>query len=259
MPQRFNFTGRKRILETQAKIHVIKEAKPLKICLEQTFANNYSSDDIVIIEAIRRTKKERVPLGSVSQIAPQNAISFKSFQDGNEVFFRISVVDPLTNKLKGLAKRLRDADKNQNPSNVRSILPVALSQEEDEMGDCFWTLKYSEANPLLLLSSKKFSSFEPLKSAEFKALVWPEILRQILVYIYIIRWDDFPEWEEDWKKYVEENIGMPGAPVPQSTFNDEYIGKVIDWIDQAVKMFAQHENLSSIVIPNFNTNGENDE
>ena len=259
MPQRFNFTGRKRIFEDEAKIHVLKDTNPLKIHLEQSFSSSqcYSPNDIVMIEAIRRTRRDRVQIGKISELANSEEIVFQSFQDGNDVLFRIYVVDPSTSKKKGQAKRLRDADKSQNPSSIKSILPVELSQEEDEMGDCFWKLKFDDNNPLLLLSSKKFSSFEPTKSSEFKALVWPEILRQVLVYIYIVRWNAFPSWEEDWKKYVEVVIGAVGAPKeePQNP-DEEYIERTMDWINDAVRGFAQHVNLSDTVIPNFNSIGE---
>ena len=59
MAFRFNFTGRNRVREAEAQIHVVKDVKPLKVVLEQTFSTSgrhiYDDNDIVMLEAIRRT------------------------------------------------------------------------------------------------------------------------------------------------------------------------------------------------------------
>ena len=87
MAFRFNFTGRKRVLEAEAKVHVVKDAKPLKVVLEQTFSGKsiYSPDDIVMLEAIRRTKLRRFSLGTVGNLQHETIAEFPDFADGKEV------------------------------------------------------------------------------------------------------------------------------------------------------------------------------
>ena len=255
MANRFNFTGRRRILESQAKVHVTKDAKPLKVILEQTFSSSshYKPDDRVMLEAIRRTRRERQELGVIGNLKKDTTVEFAMFADGNEVYYRLSVVDPQTNRLKGMAKRLKDADREQKPTDLDPILPVALSQNEDELGHRFWMVRFTGSEgPTLVISSRKFASYEPVKSAEFRAFVWPEALRQVLTYAYIQCWDGFPSWAGKWKTFAEQMLGEPGAPEaePQSPDGD-YMMKTADWIDAVVRKFAIRFNLAAVTIKNL--------
>lgn len=255
MANRFNFTGRRRILESQAKVHVIKDAKPLKVVLEQTFSSSgyYKPDDRVMLEAIRRTRRERCEIGVIGSLQKETEIEFPMFADGNEAYYRLSVVDPQTNRLKGMAKRLTNADKEQKPTDLDPILPVALSQDEDELGSRFWMVRFTGSEgPTLIISSKKFASYEPVKSAEFKAFVWPEVLRQVLSHAFIQCWDGFPEWAVKWKVFSEQMLGEPGAPTAEPKVPDStYMIKTTEWIDAVVRKFASHFNLASVTIKNL--------
>lgn len=265
MAFRFNFTGRRRVLEAEAKVHVIKDAKPLRVRLEQTFSskNIYSPDDHVMLEAIRRTKLRRFDLGTVGNLQPETTADFPDFTDGKEVYYRLRIFDPATHVLKGLAKTLKDADKEQKPTDMEPLLPVALSQPEDNMGSRFWKVRLEQnSNPVLVISSKKFNSYEPVKSAEFKALVQPEVLRQVLTYAFILSapTGGFPEWSEKWRTYVSVNLGVRGCPESAPNSVDEsYITEVSKWIDDAVRAFADHFNLSGVTIKNLTTTEDGNE
>ena len=261
MAFRFNFTGRKRILEADAKVHVIKDAKPLKVRFEQTFSgkNFYSPGDLVMLEAIRRTKLRRHSLGAIGNLQPETIVEFPDFPDGKEVYFRLRIFDPATHVLKGLAKKLKDADKEQKPTDMEPLLPVARSQPGDEIGNRFWMVKLSQASdPVLIISSNKFNSYEPVKSAEFKALVLPEVLREVLTYAFIhsAPTGGFPEWSEKWRVFVGVNLGVRGCPeTPPDKIEECFITDTLQWIDDAVRAFADHSSLSSVTIKNL-TNTE---
>ena len=257
MAYRFNFTGRKRVLEAEAKIHVEKDVKPLKVRLEQTFSsrNLYNADDIVMLEAIRRTKLRRCNLGTVGSLQQNTIAEFPDFPSGKEVYYRLRIVDPATQKLKGLAKTLKDADKEQKPTDLEPLLPVALSQPGDGLGNRFWMVKLSSGeDPVLIISSKKFNSYEPVKSSEFKALVLPEVLREVLTYAFIHSASSggFPEWGSKWSTFVGVNLGVGGCPdTPPASLDENYIQETSQWIDDAVRAFADHFNLSAITIKNL--------
>ena len=261
MAFRFNFTGRKRVLEAEAKVHVIKGAKHLKVRLEQTFSNKnyYSPSDIVVLEAIRRTKLRRYPLGTIGDLQSETIAEFPDFLDGKEVYFRLRVFDPATHILKGLAKNLRNGDCDQKPTDLEPLLPVALSQPDDTIGNRFWMVKLSQgSSPVLIISSNKFNSYEPVKSAEFKALVLPEVLREILIYAFIhsVPTGGFPDWSEKWRVFVGENLGVLGCPEnPPDKFDESFITGTLQWVDDAVRAFADYTNLSSLTIKNL-TNTE---
>lgn len=264
MAYRFNFTGRKRVLEADAKIHVVKDAKPLKVVLEQNFStrNLYGDDDIVMLEAIRRTKLRRCLLGTVRELQPSVMAEFSDFANGDEVYYRLRIVDPATHQLKGLAKRLKDADREQKPTDLEPLLPVALSQPDDGLGNRFWMVKYDGENPVLIISSKKFNSYEPVKSQEFKALVLPEVLREVLTHAFIhsASSGSFPNWSEKWKIFVAINLGVGGCPdVPPQILDENYIHMTSQWIDDATCAFADHFDLSAISIKNLTVTEDGNE
>ena len=267
MAYRFNFTGRKRVLEAEAQIHVIKDITPLKVRLEQTFSSSsrhfYSDNDIVMLEAIRRTKLRRCFLGKVGELQKDTIAEFPDFSDGKEVYYRLRIVDPITHKLKGLAKTLKDADKEQTPADLEPLLPVALSQSDDGLGNRFWMVNCDSESPVLIISSKKFDSYEPVKSPEFRALVLPEVLREVLIYAFIhsASSGSFPEWAEKWKIFVSVNLGVvDGRPdTPPDELDENYIQKTLRWIDNAVRQFADNSQLSTIFIKNLTTTEENHE
>ena len=262
MAYRFNFTGRKRVLEADAKIHVVKDANPLKVVLEQTFSlrNLYDANDIVLLEAIRRTKLRRYNLGTVGELQQNVIAEFPGFSDGEEVHYRLRIVDPTTHKLNGLAKKLHDADKTQKPTDLESLLPVAFSQPSDGLGNRFWMVNYDNSGPVLIISSKKFGSHEPVRSPEFKALVLPEVLREVLTYAFIhSALEGYPEWAENWKTFVAVNLGVGGCPEEPRTLDDGYIRDVSQWIDDAVRAFADYTNISAISIKNLTVTEDGNE
>ena len=146
---------------------------------------------------------------------------------------------------------------------MEPLLPVALSQSEDNMGSRFWKVRLEQNNyPVLVISSKKFNSYEPVKSAEFKALVQPEVLRQVLTSAFILSapTGGFPEWAEKWRTYVSVNLGVRGCPeAAPSSVDESYITEVSKWIDDAVRSFADHFNLSSVSIKNLTTTEDGNE
>lgn len=269
MAYRFNFTGRKRVLEAEAQIHVIKDVTPLKVRLEQTFSSSgrhfYDNNDIVMLEAIRRTKLRRFFLGTVGELQKNTIAEFPDFPDGKEVYYRLRIVDPVTHKLKGLAKTLKDADKEQKPTDLEPLLPVALSQPNDGLGNRFWMVRCDGASPELIISSKKFDdNYESVKSPEFRALVLPEVLREVLTYAFIHSASSSgsfpPEWAEKWETFVTVNLGVGDGPEPPTDrLDDNYIQKTLQWIDDAVRKFADYSRLSDIFIKNLTITEESNE
>ena len=257
MAFRFNFTRRNRVFEAEAKIHVDRDAKPLKVRLEQTFSKNYGKDDLVMLEAIRRTKLRRQVLGTIENLKPVQDVEFPDFPDGREVYYRLRIVDPETKKLKGLAKTLKDADREKTPGDIEPLLPVALSQPNDGLGNRFWMVKSDGEAPVLIISSKKFSGYEPVKSPEFKALVLPQVLREVLIAAFIHPEGCIPEWADKWKTFVTVNLGVGNVPkAPTGNLDEDYIRTVLDWIDDAVRKFADESHLSDLSIEGLTTTME---
>lgn len=249
MAYRFNYTHRKRIREAQAIVRVLKGETPLRVTLEQTFSDGYDAESNVVLEAIRRTKAQRIFLGKIKELERFCSIEFSDFVDSDGVYFRVKVLNSVSRKVEGLAKQLKDANEKRDPTDSESLLPVAFDQPEDNLGDRFWMVKCSDVqSPVLILSRRKFSGFSPVTSQEFQALVLPEVLRQILSFAYIQKWRDYPTWEIQWRRFVEERLGCPGAPSSPETPDEEYMERTAQWIDDAVNCFSKRFNLKDITI-----------
>ena len=92
------------------------------------------------------------------------------------------------------------------------------------------------------------------------ALVLPEALREVLTYAFIhSALEGYPEWADDWKTFVTINLGIGGAPEEPKTLDESYIRDVSDWIDDAVRAFADYNHLSTISIKNLTVTEDGNE
>jgi len=257
MAFRFNYTKRKKILLSHIEVRVQKNAKPLSIFLHLDLSSyrEFESTDSAVIEAIRRTKSERVELGTVGDLNQEKtAVVFSDFPDGTDVYYRFKIIDPKTRRIKGLAEEVHQADRPDKPSDLEPLFPISFADPEDGLKERFWKVSFTDPkNPVLLLSRNKFQSRDCVKSDEFKALVWPQALRDVLVHAFIVRAGDPPSWRDKWRKYAIERLGTD-APPADSLFSENpcsYCASAEEWIDEAIALFSAHFGLGAVTIKNL--------
>lgn len=262
MAFRFNYTNRGRILLSDAEIRAVPGEPKLTVYLTSSFKSQpkYAAADIVVIEAYRFTKAQRVELGTVGELPEKQKIVFDEFPDPQNVKYRIKIVDPETKKLKGLAKKVKVSDKPEKPGDMEPILPVAIADPEDGLGDCFWKVAFPAASgPVLLLNGKKLSH-EAVKSEAFKALAWPNVLETVLTEICIVNATSFPTWAPKWMTFVGDVLGVDGAPVewePDKLDYTIYARGAVDWINSAKVAFSKHFSLASVTVKGLTKEDEN--
>lgn len=254
MAFRFNYTNRGRILLSEAEIRAVPGEPRLTVYLTSDFKaqTKYTATDVVVIEAYRFTKAQRVELGTVGEMPNKVKIVFDEFADALNVKYRLKIVDPETKRLKGLAKKVTANDTPEKPSDLEPILPVAMADAEDGLGDCFWKVAFpaSANGPVLMLNGKKLS-YEAVKSEAFKALAWPSVLEAVLTEICIVNAPSFPSWATKWMTFVSDILGVEGAPDewdPEKLDFTGYIKNATDWIAAAKVAFSRHFSLASVAI-----------
>ena len=257
MAFRFNYTKRQKIFLPDIEVKLSKEATPLKVFLHLDLSGypEFKETDLAVIEAIRRTKAERVELGKVGELnQDKTAIEFSEFPDGLDVYYRFKIIDPDTRRIKGLAEEVHPVDRPAKPADWEALFPVSLADPEDGLNERFWMVSFTNPqHPVLLLSRKKFTSRDCVKSDEFRSLVWPQAFRDVLVHTFIVRIGNPPAWIEEWRTYVVERLGGE-APPPETLFDDnsnEYLERTENWIDEAVALFSSAFSLGMVTIKNL--------
>ena len=245
MAHRFNYTQRERIRLEHVSVSVAHDTSPLKVYLVaqlgayKTFADN----DRVVLEAIRRTKAQRKDLGLVSTLGEKKEVVFDEFSDGEDVYYRLKVVDAASPRIKGMAEEIHRADKPDPQTPMQGILPVQFADPTDGLKEQFWKIDFQSTGPVLLLAPGKVRNKECVKTPEFRALVWPQAMRNILTFAYLICADDTPEWADNWGKFAEAK----GAGKPPE-WDEKNLLEIHEWIDQAVACFSEHARLNTVEI-----------
>ena len=247
MAHRFNYTHRERILLADVAVSVAHDTSPLKVYLVAQLGDykSFADNDRVVLEAIRRTKAQRKDLGLVAMLGEKKEVVFDEFPDGEDVYYRLKIVDASSPRIKGMAEKIHRADKPDQQTPMQGILPVQFADPSDGLKEQFWKVYFSASGPVLLLSPDKVRNKECVKTPEFRALVWPQAMRNILTYAFLIHGDNIPEWAEDWGKFAEaKGAGKP----PEWTGDSTNLLEIHEWIDQAVAYFSEYARLGAVEI-----------
>ena len=260
MAHRFNYTKRDKIRLEDIEVKTAKGKSPLTVFLKVDFSRyldkgTLKAEDLVVLEAHRRTKASRQPLGTVGSMPSSQKVEFVEFPNDENVLFRLRVIEPVTRLVKGMAKRITPANKPEEKGPMDSIIQVALADPEDGLGERLWKVAFEGVSlPTVLLSGKRFATPEASQTAPFQALVWPEILQEILLYAFVVRAFDPPSWKSKWISFAEEVLGVSDPPAPTDAPDDtqqlpQYFRDVYRWIDEVVRAFCAHRDLDSVSIP----------
>lgn len=257
-----NYTGRESIDRDLITIEAKKNAPVLTVYLKskQGLKDNPKFNGcLVVIDAVLRTRAQRIELGSLADLPVSKEVVFSDFLPGDEVKFRLKIVDPGDKKITGEVSGLRvKGDKLEDPilGKRKTLLPVNWAAEGDEMKGQFWKLDYSNGNfPVLLLAKGKFTALGDVNRPEFRALAFPAIMKEVLTFAFVTKFDNIPVWAEDWNKLA---LLLGCDPIPQraETANapqevEEHFENVCKWIDEVSAQFA-HECRLELITSEFN-------
>ena len=252
-----NFTGRKDIDRGLVEITSEKNVQPLTVYLKTDPAlksdPKFAGCDVVL-EAYLRTKAERRELGAIAGLKPSEKIVFKEFLLAEGVQYRLKVVNPGDKKLAGAVDGLKEREPKkakEDPRRRKSLLPVNWATDGDNLRNRFWKVSFAAGSkPTLLIRHGKFATLGDVNQPAFQALAFPSILREVLTYAFIVKFDNPPSWCEDWEtlaKIIGEEPRPALAPGEKNVqVIAQHLEETREWIDSVAEKFAADCKLDGI-------------
>jgi len=244
MRRRFNYTGRKRIKQTDIVITITKDVNELHkfyadLNLEQY---NLPPDAKVWVEAYDRNAIMRFPFGKVQSPIAELSTTLDAFIGSDSYYFRIKVIDSENNsRLFASADAISPVRHDELDDSSKSLLRVTTRA----LGPVPWTLEFPGADYPLLVINNEIDAGKSLARSNtfFQALVFPAILKQILKKILVddeyqpsSEPDNNDIWKEGWLEFAG---ALPGNTQFQSGISDDERDK---WIDDSVELFCSKLN-----------------
>jgi len=179
---RFNFTGRQRILREHVKLGLNKKAQCCEIEVQVLDLSSYSvypTAELVLETRVGRQGYNRVSLGTVREHTTSATLPLAEYETAVATF-AIKVVGTGDNdrgKLLAIAEHLS----LESDDEVRSLLPVLPS---DDLGQVLWRLEIQEDNGPELQINYRCGDWQGLaRSPDFQVKVFPQIAKEILVWV----------------------------------------------------------------------------
>lgn len=246
MIRKFNYTDRKRILKENISFEWIEgeHGKPatFKATLNLLSVENLRHDGQVWVEAYSGATVARYNYGTVDNLIIPQDTGLIGFPRGLKPHFRIKVVDPDDPRkcLLAFADKIAPVDKEDLEAGRQSILPV----EYVDLGQEIWSLRMDESlDPVLQLNNQ---IIEPVsistlaRTAEFAALVYPAVIRQILSRLLLETEVIEIDTDHDWLKFGNKLISSEYPDPEKYEVNDENFSRDSrEWIDDVVKEFSR--------------------
>lgn len=252
MPRRLNYTGRKKINRSDARIRLRKNGDGLSFDADLRLGN-YGLEAVtppprIYVEAYRgaSTLWKRFDFGRAGTMQPPADRSLHEFSVPDGILFRVKV----SAEGESLGKLLAEADKihPRLPGEQEDHgLPLIEHVAADDIGDEVWRIDFSGTLPLLKINDRVYMGHEQfLRDPHHRAQVMPAVMRQVLTRILVIDGDiGDEEDEDDWRgRWVRFASHLPGVGDCVGVRDDDTsLESVEDWIDLAVEAFASRAGL----------------
>lgn len=239
---RVNFTNRKRIRRDSIGLVLDLREDPSSVEVSVSL-EGYGFEDSaqVFLEAYRHARLIRFDLGS-----PPEASSTKRYLLdhglGQLVLFRVKVVDATAHppRILGEADRLVPELQSATGRQRVSLLPVV----PEDLGEEVWQIGWEAERPVLRANRRIHGIVERISTDQaLRSLVFPAVLRQILLRVLIEdQYDDDEEgdsWAARWIRFAAQF----GEGRPPAIEGDEpsavWSAFAHDWIETAVAGFAE--------------------
>jgi hypothetical protein len=244
MIRRFNYTKRRRLPLERVAIELRPGAEAASFDAQIDLADlELPPQAKVFVEAHYKASYQRFDFGKVSAVIPPSNRLLDEIDRGSTVLFRIKVVDT-SDTLGKIVAELDDISGKSSgtePAGRECILPVNFR----DLGEEMWRLNLEDGSPVLEVSrfpgAESFVKNDPL----FRALVLPEVVRQVLQKILDQEWEGAEEatgWEGNWIRF----IGTFTSESPPAADAEEK--PRMEWIDAAVRAFCDRLRLRERVL-----------
>lgn len=243
MIRRFNYTSRSRIRKSDAVITFDASTKPLSFDARLNL-DNYPLEPTarVFVEAYRGNSFMRFDYGTVEALVLPENRRLLEIEGDKFSRFRVKVVDKDSGRLFAVSSQLIPAADSHE--GLEALLPLHLT----DTGNQIWRLKFHDEGVRLELNRHKDGI---QKRGEFRALVFPSVVREVLSRIVFIEKHEKEEEPEDeektsWGKWLEFVSGFypEEYPGPYRETDDADVQNFLDWIEGAVEAFCAKNKIA---------------
>ncbi len=247
MIRTLNFTGRRRIPREAARITLRPDVGGAV-----AFDVELSLDGLelpptakVFIEAAFKSAFRRFDCGTVGEFAPPENRRLDGLPQPLLAHFRVKVVEPAAagpGLLLAVADHIAPAGLKGRAQQRVALFRVSY---ESEMKEEIWRLDYDDAGPILELQQMTGMK-EIARREDFMALVYPEVMRQILHRVLFVEKIDDPQadpnsWQARWLRFGAQQAGEASPALDAGVVSPEHE----DWIGEAAAGFSRRQKLVS--------------
>ena len=229
-----NFTDRQRITRDRVRLRILQSGSVLTLDVERLDLDGLKlpHDAQVIVEAYRQTARHRIMCGTVGDLRLPTSVILPEFNVPEGLLFRVKVVGVggVDGKLLASGDRI-PASSEDDDGNQMPILPFRPSQD---LNNQLWRLDIEDA-PIVLINSEvgdwKGFAMEP----RFQALVFPEIARQIALWVLLNK-DDAEDKDSEtsaWRRFLTD-LGYDPVAGPADDAEEQR-----SWANDVAAAFAR--------------------
>lgn len=234
--RRFNFTGAKRIRQSDVQIVVDRDDDAL--AFDASFSiSSYGLPETaeVVVEAYAEWILMRFPFGTVGARRAPESTRLTDFDGPEGIRFRLKVLG--TGDHAGLI--LAEADKLSPTQPTDSVSASSfIAVRPAELGDVVWRLSFDEAQPVLSINSALGDWQSFVRRPVVRSLLFPEIVRQVVREALSSERDD--DDSTSWQKQALTLASAASGRAPRNAEDDDAIEL---WLDDVVQRFARQHRL----------------
>jgi len=245
--RRLNFTKRKRINREDVSISV-EEIDGIPRMDAKIDLSEYAipSGSGVFLEVHRQMQMMRFDLGAASNIVEKKALPLDQFDSSVALLFRVKVV-LLDGDSRGLILAEADGIRPRFQEKVEaSVLPLIEPVPCEHLGEELWRVSYEDERVELQLNSRLPDLPRFLASPEFKALVLPAVVRDVVWKLKSPNQDfdedDINEWQTRWRLFIRGLPGIEMYPAFESLSNES---DKEEWVNDVVAAFCTRHKFGS--------------
>ncbi len=236
MIRKFNYTGRKKIRRSDVSIDLLRDEDGRRMFnIRLQLADMELPENArVYVEAYHRSGYQRFDFGTAAALKVPPDRRLDGISESATPLFRVKVVDRTAahGRILAAVDKIRPASVDHQPADSRSLLFV----EYEDLGQRIWLLDLDGDWPVLKLNQDVAEiSLIAGSDNHFSALVYPEVLRQILTRILIEDEHTDPDCDDDWPSlWLKLACTLPGMSdrLPASKADR------LAWIENAVEAFC---------------------
>ncbi len=240
MPQRLNWTNRKRIERADVAISLVRDSEGASFEAKIDLSDYaLPAECLVVVEAYRQTTWRRFDFGTVAFVRPAERCRLDAFGDPDGVQFRVKVLSGGRDdgRIWAEADRVPVTSSDPRDAGRRSLLHT----RGDDLEEAIWRLDFddSRAGPILVMNNRLGDWRQAVQTIPFRSLVYPELFRRILLKAVSDVEDDEKSWHKDWISFASR---LPGASdPPDADANDDARA---EWVEDAVNAFCRQQRFA---------------